>query len=218
MLKKSLLPALPSIGRDFQKRVNEIATEGRDLSQSYSELTERMLAFAQRVSAIWDEARERDDRDGGEHQQYLRSELTKAMSSNSPAVFSKWLTIGAQSKALLPYKKSIPPQRECLYELALASKEKKPIKKWIDNEALTSTSTVREVMSLRKTKKRKSRPKEFLATVTLAFRSYEEAVTALSDVLGSNDEFKVKSHKAFSEALKSVFDEKSYAKIEKERL
>jgi hypothetical protein len=218
MLKKTRGVAVV-LNRGFQNKVTSLAEEGRELAKSYSALSARMLHFAEKFRRLLEEARtlDNDNDDDGAHQQFLRSALADAVQSSSPSTWSKWSMIGAQAKMLLPYKDSIPPQRECLYELALASKEGKPISRWVKNNDLNSSSTVRDVMSLRHPKRRKARQREFLASVTLNFHSYEDAANALADLLRSNVEFRVSSHQAFAEALKSILGASGYEKIQ-ERL
>ena len=214
MLKKRSISLLRPLNTAFEKQVLSLAEEGKQLTESYTELSARMLQFAIRFRELWDEAHRLDKRGNGRHQLYLRKQLASAANSDNPSVWSKWNTIGSQAKTLLRYKSAIPPQRECLYELAIAANEHKPIAQWVERKVLTNESTVREVSSLRKTKKRRARQKGYLATVTLAFDTYGDAAEALRSLLSSKLDFKVSSHRSFNEALKSEMDRQQYEKIE----
>jgi hypothetical protein len=194
MLKKvEAVDELSPLNAGFAQRVQALADNGKQLVASYADLSERMLEFASEFRGLWDEAKTLDKAENGMHHDLLRRELAEIVKSSKASVWSKWNTIGAQAQALLPYKASLPPQRECLYELAIAVRNKKPIDRWIENEQLTSTSTVREVASLRKTRKRNRREKQYLATVTLRFNQYGDAAKALKAVLLSSGDFKVPS-------------------------
>jgi hypothetical protein len=113
----------------------------------------------------------------------------------------------------MPFKNSLPPQRECLYELALAAEGNKPIQKWIDDKRLTIDSTVREVMALGKKKSRKKREKEYLATVTLLFQTYGDAAATLKELMLSEQDFRIRAHQSFAGALKAaIWDNDQYEK------
>ncbi len=195
--------------------MQSLAAEGSALAKSYRDLSERMLRFAQHVGALSERAYELDDGDTGKHHKHLRVALAKAVGTENQSVVSKWITIGSQVDTLLPYRKSLPPQRECLYELARAAEGDKPIQKWIDDKRLTIDSTVREVMLLTKKKKsRKPRQKEYLAAITLSFQTYEAAATVLKELVLSEHHFKISAHNAFADALKSdIRDEQKYEKV-----
>ena len=203
MLKKvEVLPA--TLDLSFKKRVQTLAAEGSALAKSYRDLSERMLNFAQQIGKLSQRAYELDGGEQGQHHRHLRATIAKAIGSDNESVLSKWITIGTQAKALLPYKSYLPPQRECLYELALAAEDNRPIKKWVEQERLTVDSTVREVMALRRKKSRKKREKEYLASVTLSFQTYGEAADVLKELALSAGDFKIRSHQAFADALKAA--------------
>ena len=216
MLKKTAALEVIELDRGFARRVTSVAAEGRRLTELYADLSARMLEFAVQFRELWLEAKRLDKAENGQHQLYLRKTLSEAVQSDDPSVWSKWNTIGAQAKTLLRYKTALPPQRECLYELAKAADQQKPIKRWIDAKALTFQSTVREVSALCKSKKRRPRQKQYLATVTFAFQSYGEATEALRALLISKADFKLRSHRALGEALKSELDTQQYESV-KER-
>lgn len=212
MLKKDVVAM--TLDRTFARRVTSVAAEGLRLTEAYANLSARMLAFAVQFRELWLDAKRLDKADNGQHQAYLRKMLAEAVQSNDPSVWSKWNTIGSQAKTLLRFKTALPPQRECLYALAIAANEEKPIKQWIDEKALTPESTVREVSALCKSKRRRRRQKDYLATVTFAFQSYGETADILRSLLTSNADFKLRSHRAFGEALKSELDAKHYESVE----
>jgi hypothetical protein len=214
MLKKATALEVIELDRGFARRVTSVAAEGRRLTESYADLSARMLDFAVQFRDLWLEAKRLDKAESGQHQLYLRKKLSEAVQSDDPSVWSKWNTIGSQAKTLLRYKTALPPQRECLYALAIAANEEKPIKKWIDAKALTYESTVREVSALCKSKRRKLRQKQYLATVTLAFQNYEEAADVLRAILISKADFKLRSHRALGEALKPKLDTQQYASVQ----
>lgn len=217
MLKKSL-PALPNLNKGFLTRVASLAREGNMIAKSYAALSERMLKFAQRIKDMSDDARDLDGGTAmGEHQSHLRQQILKALGTDSEPVVSKWLKIGEHAESLLPLSASLPPQRECLYEVARAAEDKKPIKKWIDDESLTVNSTVREVLELTKSKKRaKKKEKEFTASVTVSFKSYSTAYTSLKALIESDPECKIRAVDAFWDELKSdVRDEQEFEAIKK---
>ena len=210
MLKKTRGEILAPLDQRFEKRVAQLELNGRTLAKSYADLTVRMLNFAEQFRALWSEAATLDNADNGRHHNHLREKIAAAVQSDSAVTWSKWNTIGSQAQKLLKYKDALPPQRESLYEMALALNEKKPIDKWIERGALTHESTVREVSALRRSKKRKSRPRAYLASVTFSFQTYEEAAGALKEIACSSADFRIQSHKAFDEALKAQLGTAKY--------
>ena len=217
MLKKSL-PALPNLNKGFLARVTSLAREGGMIAKAYADLSERMLKFASRINDMSQDAQSLDGgKSTGLHQTHLREQLLEALGTENEAVISKWLKIGEHAEHLLPLSASLPPQRECLYEVAKAAEEKKPIRKWIDDKSLTVNSTVREVLELTKTKKRaKKKEKEFTASVTVSFKSYSEAYTSLRAMIESDPECKIRAVDAFWDELKSdVRDEQEFEAIKK---
>ena len=196
--------------KDFEKRVQRLAKEGSQIVESYTQLTERMLKFAAAFKEATDEAVNLDEGDGGIHAQYLRETLAESIQTTNASIWSRWNTIGTYADKLLEYANSIPPQRDGLYELALAVKDKKPIQRWIEAEKVTVETTVREIRALRKpklpaSKKTSSSPsKKMNAGITLYFRTYSDAATALEQLMTSDVKFEISSDKAFSEALKET--------------
>lgn len=211
MIKKRprvLAPLNPA----FTRKVARLASDGRDLARSYADLTERMVRFAEQFYAVWQEAKSLDRTRNGRHHEHLRGEIAKAVGTTRQDVWSKWNTIGSRAHELLEYKSSLPPQRESLYEVALALGEKKPVDRWVEQNQLTTMSTVRDVSALRKGKKRTRHKKSFQASVTLEFQTYDDATAVLLQLPWGDDTFRVKSHKAFSEALKAKLDVDGYEK------
>jgi hypothetical protein len=197
----------------FQRQVQLLAEESADLAKSYSDLTTRMLRFAQQFRALWERARALDsDQSNPKHEEYLHAVLKDAVKSQNRSIWSQWNTIGAHAAELLTYKSALPPQRDSLYEMALAVKERRPIKAWVRGEKITSESTVREVKLLRKKRTHKKRHKSHLATVTLGFQSYTEAARVLEDLIKSQSDFTVQSHQAFRDAMKERLGAAGYEK------
>ena len=194
--------------KEFEKRVQRLAKEGSQIVESYALLTERMLNFAASFKEATDEAHSLDEGADGIHAQYLRNSLAESIQTSNASIWSRWNTIGTYADTLLEYADSIPPQRDGLYELALAVKEKRPIQKWIDGEKITAETTVREIRALRKPKQpatkkaSSSQSKKMNAGVTLYFRTYSDAAAALEKLMTTDEKFEVSSDKAFSEALK----------------
>jgi hypothetical protein len=219
MLKKSL-PALPDLNKGFVARVASLAREGGVIAKSYAALSERMLKFAQRIKDMSDDARALDGGGGvGEHQSHLRQQLLEALGTDSEPVVSKWLKIGEHAENLLPHSASLPPQRECLYEVAKAAGDNKPIGKWIEEEKLTVNSTVREVLQLTKAKKRgKKKEKEFTASVIMSFKTYTDAYAALKSLLDAEPDCKIRAADAFWEELRSDISNDEEFKEAKKRL
>jgi hypothetical protein len=102
MLKKIALQA-PSLNLAFKKRVRLLAAEGSILAKASRDLSDRMLQFAKLVRVLSDQAFKLDDGDNGPHHRHLREVLAKAVGTEKDAVVSKWITIGSQVHALLPY-------------------------------------------------------------------------------------------------------------------
>ena len=194
--------------KDFEKRVQRLAKEGSQIVETYAQLTERMLRFASAFKEATDQAHLLDEGADGIHAQYLRNTLAESIQTANASIWSRWNTIGTYADTLLEYADSIPAQRDGLYELALAVKEKRPIQKWIEGEKVTVDTTVREIRALRKPKpsgaKKASstKSKKMNAGVTLHFRTYSDAATALEKLMTSDEKFEISSDKAFSEAVK----------------
>ena len=98
-------------------------------------------------------------------------------------------------------------------------KEKKPIQKWIERERVTVDSSVRDLRALRKPKPRSrkgvtpGRTRQLNAVVTLCFRTYDEAVDTLADLVIGNPHLEVRSHRAFAEALKAKVGLDDFQKV-----
>jgi hypothetical protein len=194
--------------KEFEKRVQRLAKEGSQIVETYAQLTERMLRFASAFKEATDEAHSLDEGADGIHAQYLRDTLAESIQTTNASIWSRWNTIGTYADKLLEYADSIPPQRDGLYELALAVKEKRPIQKWIEGEKITVETTVREIRALRKPKQTSSKKtiatqtKKMNAGVTLYFRTYTDAASVLEKLIFSDEKFEISSDKAFAEALK----------------
>lgn len=160
-MKKESTIILPPVSESFSKKVTALVDEGRELHQSYTSLTARMLQFAERFNELWQDAHRLDgNKDDGEHAAHFRTVLGKVVNTDNPSIWSRWNTIGKYSKHLLPHVGSLPPQRDALYELALASKNGKSLGGWIQSEKLSPDSSVRDVQALcrKKTRRSSARP------------------------------------------------------------
>ena len=182
-----------------------------------------MLRFAAAFREATEAAERLDQSDDGVHHKLLMSELQKAVRSSDPSIWSRWNTIGSQAKVLLTYSKSLPPQRDSLYEVALAAKDKKPISKWIEGEKITSESSVRDIRALRKpskkaakrTKSEAAAGRNFNAQVVLFFESFDEAAECLRELHSKHREFEVQRSNVLQDALVEKMNGEDFEKIKK---
>jgi len=161
--------------------VSQLGKQWRELNGAYKDFTKKKLAFAQKVAKLWDRAKKMDETSGGEfNETYLKEELRELIQSDSKSVLSKWVSIGQNAPALLPYAQSLPPQRDSLYALSLASEKRLPIHRWISKGSLSSESTVRQVLTLTKRKKTtKVKPSKMMGVLRISFPE-SEAIEAFS--------------------------------------
>lgn len=207
-MKQSTVSVLPPFSQSFSKQVTTLAAEAKDLQKSYKTLTERMLRFAERFHALWEEAHRLDgNKDKGQHTAHFRSVLGTVVNTNNASIWSRWNTIGKYAEDLKPHVDSLPPQRDALYELALATKQGKRVERWIEQDKLSPESSVRDVQALCKKKARtpsaQQTPKH-LAAVTLYFHSYGDAAQCLSGLLIKEPDITVSSHEAFKHAVQEL--------------
>ena len=207
---------LPALSTSFTSEVRQLAADAKALSQSYADLTGRMLKFAERIMKLWEKASSLDgNKDNGQHKAHFLKALEQVVNTDNHSIWSRWVTIGKHAKDLLPLKAALPPQRDSLYAVALANKEGKPLERWIDEGKLTIDSTMREVQLLCRKKKHKgaqrSTPRN-VASITLHFNSYDAAAKTLQDILASDSTITVTSHEAFRQALKALLGPE-YAKV-----
>ena len=161
MNKLKQVEVLPAFSVTFTTQVEHLAAEAKDLSKSYADLTERMLKFADRFRTLWGKASALDgNNENGQHKAHFLKVLGEIVNSDNPSIWSRWVTIGKQAKELLPHKAALPPQRDSLYALALATKEGKRLERWIDDGKLTNESTIRDVLSLTRKKNRRTAAKD----------------------------------------------------------
>lgn len=210
--KTEVLPPAKPMTAAFKTRVKGLTDDYRNMAASYAELAERMIHFAERFRSLWDQAHDLDGGDFGQHNEYIKAEMGEAVGTTNPSIWSRWVKIGSQAKALLPYKDALPPQRDALYEISKAIEERQPIKQWVKQGQLTNETPFREVVALRtpKRRKRKSRKKTYQVAVTLRFHKYEDAADALAGVIQSDLDFTVNADNTFQNALKSVLEPAAY--------
>jgi hypothetical protein len=209
------LTILPPLKKSFERRVAKLADEGAEIVTAYSALTSRMLDFAARFKEVSDEAVALDQGGEGIHSQYLKDQLALAISTADKSIFSRWNTIGTYAGALGKFSDKLPPQRDSLYQLALALKEKRPVEKWVTAQKVTVDSSFRDILALRKVKRRTASSKvSSEAQVTLCFSSYGDAADVLAELVNKNPEVRVRSRKAFAEALKAKLGVNAFKKLE----
>ena len=178
------------VNAELKVGVNQLTKQWRELNSAYRDFTRKKLAFAQKVAKLWDRAKHLDETSFGENNEnYLRDELRVLIQSDSKSVLSKWVSIGQNASALLPYAKSLPPQRDSLYALSIATERKQPIQRWISKGSLTSESTVREVLKLTSSKKSKKVPSSRLMEVLKISFPEDDAVEQFSKIRGELERF-----------------------------
>ena len=205
-----------TLNRKFRLRVDQLSKEGTDLIRAHQDLTERTLRFAKEFQELWVRARTLDGKDAQSHQIHLRARLEQIVGTSNASILSRWNTIGTHAPALLQYKKDLPPQRDSLYELALAHKAGKPIQTWIKQELVTSQSSFRDVSALRKVGHKKALKRREVASVsvTLILRcSYEEAAGLIEKICSAPEVIEIKSHNALREAIKARLGEDRYDEV-----
>jgi hypothetical protein len=184
MARKALVNAELKVG------VTQLTKQWRELNSAYRDFTKKKLAFAQKVAKLWDRAKHLDETSFGENNEnYIRDELRVLIQSDSKSVLSKWVSIGQNASALLPYAKSLPPQRDSLYALSIATERKQPIQRWISKGSLTSESTVREVLKLTSSKKSKRVSSSKLMEVLKIGFPEDDAVEQFSKIRGELERF-----------------------------
>ena len=204
---------LSALSTSFTSEVAQLAADAKELSKSYADLTGRMLKFAERIMKLWEEANTLDgNKDHGQHQAHFLKALEQVVKTDNRSIWSRWVTIGKHAKDLLPYKAALPSQRDSLYAVALANKEGKPLERWIDEGKLTRESTMREVQSLCRKKKRSAAANaQRYVTVTVTLNTnYGESAKLFLDLLNSPQVVRYKSHKSFHEALKAELGQERY--------
>jgi hypothetical protein len=214
---------LAPIDRDFDKEVSVLAKEGQRLAESYADLTERMLGFAQDFKRLWDKAEKLDGANTGKHHNHLRQSLSELIKTSNKSIRSRWITIGSHAKKLMHYKDALPPYRDSLYEIALALEDEKPVTRWVNEKQITIDSSVREVRSLRAGRRRKGRGsasnpsnklrRSYPAMISISFETYTAAAEALSPLLlTAKADFKITAHQAFDAALREYMSDDIYEK------
>jgi hypothetical protein len=212
---------LAPLDRDFAKEVSVLAKEGQKLIDGYASLTLQMLVFAQDFKRLWDRAAKLDGAETGKHHNHLRQAVSELIQTSNKSIRSRWITIGSQAKKLMHYKDALPPYRDSLYEVALALQDEKPVTKWVNAKQITVDSSVREVRSLRGSKKRTrkaSNPsikvrRSYPAKISISFETYSAAAETLSTILLSGTaDFRITAHQAFDAALRERLDDKDYQK------
>ena len=217
MNKLKQVEVLPAFSVTFTTQVEHLAGEAKDLSKSYADLTERMLKFADRFRTLWGKASALDgNNENGQHKAHFLKVLGEVVSTDNRSIWSRWVTIGKQAKELLPHKAALPPQRDSLYALALATKEGKRLERWIDDGKLTNESTIRDVLSLTRKKNRRTaaNAQRYVSVTVTLDTNYGEAAKLFLPLLHAQEVLRVKSHKSFGEALKAELGQDIYETIQ----
>ena len=112
------------IDRSFSKKL-ALLTRAKDmLVKETAELTERMIHFAASLTELEEEAKQLDKAFKTKvHTEEFEKHLSVRALGVSPAIRSRWNTIGAQAPQLLKIHASLPATRDALYETALALKQ-----------------------------------------------------------------------------------------------
>jgi hypothetical protein len=203
----------------FERQVSHLLNDWNSVQTAFESLSQKQLLFAQNLKELWDQAKVIDKNSRGDvHQNYIRKQLSEIIKSDNKSILSRWVTIGTNATALLPYANSLPSQRDALYVAAKAIEENKPIAKWISKGQITPDTTVREVMSLRggniSIRKRVKRTDQELVTVEIKFSgSYGDVAKTLGPLIDYPTVIHVKSHKALADSFKALLGKDDYEKI-----
>jgi hypothetical protein len=212
------MPSNYPIDNTLKTSIKTLVNDWKSLNDAYEDFTRKKLLFAQRIKQIWDMAKELDRKQKGiSNQNHFRKQLAEIIESDNQSILSRWVQIGDNAKALLPYATSLPSQRDAIYQLSLALKKKKPIQQWIDSGKLSTESTVREVIALTQGRRRTSRSvrQERNTLVTLEVSgSSEDAARLLSHIVFEKNVVSIKSNQAFNSALKELLGKGQISRVE----
>jgi len=158
-MKKSSTAISPSrqaiIDRSFSKKLDLLVRAKDMLVKETAELTERMIHFAASITELEEDAKRLDKAFKTKvHTEEFEKHLSVRALGLSPAIRSRWNTIGSQAPELLKIHTSLPATRDALYETARAIKEDENVSMWVKKNQITPLSTVQEINSLRKKGKR----------------------------------------------------------------
>lgn len=183
---------LPAAKASFTKEVDKLVTQAEQMLQKFTEAAQQMLVFAENFKKLSDKARQLDkDDEEGANSTYLREKLEAFVSSSNPSIWSRWNTIGEFSPKLLPHAAALPAHRDTLYEVAKALKADEPVVQWIDQGKLDTSSTVRQVRSLR-TGSSSTKREDGSVTVTIKFPDRKSAEIFLERIEGIDAQVKIK--------------------------
>lgn len=148
----------------FTKKLGILIKAKDQLVTETAELTERMIRFASSLSELEDEAKRLDKAYKTKvHTEEFEKHLSVRALGLSPAIRSRWNTIGSQAPELLKIHTSLPATRDALYETARAIKEDENVAMWIKKNQITPLSTVQDINSLR-TKGKRTAPAKKVST------------------------------------------------------
>jgi hypothetical protein len=210
------------INAELKVGVSQLTKQWKELNSAYENFARKKIEFAQEIARIWSQAQELDkESDSEANQNHFRQQLREIIQSDNDSIRTKWVSIGSHAKELLPYANSLPPQRDSLYELSKAVKNKQPIHRWIRSGKITADSTVRQVSALSKSNAEKKRkPKQSVAAserevvVTVRFRTnYKRSAQLLSRLIAEQDVVSVSSERAFKSALREEVGEDAFTSI-----
>jgi hypothetical protein len=134
----------------FALKVDELEKDWTHVIETSVLLAEKQLLFAKRVKSLWAEAQLIDAKKKTQehHQSFIREKVQNLIGSTNESIFSRWQKIGEFADALMPYVDKLPPSRDTLYQLTFAVEEKKPYKRWIRENKITTETTHQRMQTL----------------------------------------------------------------------
>ena len=184
-----LIPQPLSVSPDFAKQVKQLVERWKPIQDGYEQLARQHLEFAIMIKDLWGRAKALDRGNATDHHQnHIRLELQKIVHTNDPSILSRWKTIGEYAEPLLAIANQLPPERDHLYELALAVKEAKPVANWAEENRIYPTVSFRAIKDLKnanvKSKSKAKSTRHYSVTFTFALNTEAEAVVnVLRDVI-----------------------------------
>ncbi len=208
---------LVKVTLDFDRAIKKLEVDWKSVKVAYGNLAHKQLIFAQRLKDLWIEAKRIDKQNHrSTHQNIVRVRLCEIIQSDDRSILSRWVTIGSNATALLPYASSLPSTRDALYATAQAAESNKPFVKWIESNQLGPNTSIRDVNALvrgpiNKKPNRNKRREQELISVKLTFSgSYAEVAEQLVNILSLETLKDISSHQALQECFKSLIGKDRY--------